>query len=581
MDYLINHEVGHNWFYGILASNERLHPWMDEGMNSYYDKRYFFERYGLQSLAIADTKNTFFKKRLPVDAELTALNTLIKLRQGQSIETASENFNFINYALVAYSKTAQWMKLLEIKMGTATFDAFMHSYYEQWKFRHPYPDDFKNLADSFSNQNLDTVFALLHKTGSITPVEKKDLRVESFFSLKDADKHHYIFIAPAIGYNFYDKFMAGILLHNYMLPPQKLQFIIAPLYATGSKQLNGLGRLSLNFYRGKASKIEAGISGATFSGDSYRDSTNKNNYLRFSKLVPFIKYVFPKKNPRSSVTAFVQWKTFLISETNLLFKYDTVLKQYDITYPVAKRFLNQLNFSIENARVLYPWKGSLTAEQGKGFVRLNFTGNYFFNYPTTGGLHLRLFAGKFIYTGEKTFFTQFETDRYHLNMSGANGYEDYTYSNYFIGRNEFEKYSSQQMMIRDGGFKVRTDLLSNKIGKTDDWLGAVNISSTIPAAINPFELTPFKLPIKIFADLGTYADAWKKNASTGRFLYDAGLQLSLFKNVLNIYFPLMYSKVYKDYFKSTITEKRLARNISFSIDIQNLSLKKLFPQFQF
>ena len=37
---LIVHEVGHNWYYGILASNERDHPWMDEGLNTYFDNRY-------------------------------------------------------------------------------------------------------------------------------------------------------------------------------------------------------------------------------------------------------------------------------------------------------------------------------------------------------------------------------------------------------------------------------------------------------------------------------------------------------------------------------------------------------------
>ena len=46
LDFVINHEIGHNWFYGILASNERLHPWMDEGINTYYDKRYMAEKYG-------------------------------------------------------------------------------------------------------------------------------------------------------------------------------------------------------------------------------------------------------------------------------------------------------------------------------------------------------------------------------------------------------------------------------------------------------------------------------------------------------------------------------------------------------
>jgi hypothetical protein len=136
-------------------------------------------------------------------------------------------------------------------------------------------------------------------------------------------------------------------------------------------------------------------------------------------------------------------------------------------------------------------------------------------------------------------------------------------------------------MMRDGGFKVRTDLLSNKIGKTDNWLVAMNFNSTIPNKINPLSVLPFKLPLKVFADIGTYAEAWESDAGTARFLFDAGLQLSLFKNTLNIYMPLLYSKVYDDYFKSTITEKRFLKNISFSIDIQQQSFKKLFPQLLF
>ena len=126
---------------------------------------------------------------------------------------------------------------------------------------------------------------------------------------------------------------------------------------------------------------------------------------------------------------------------------------------------------------------------------------------------------------------------------------------------------------------MRTDYLSNKIGKTDDWLAAANFTSTIPKA-----LFPFKLPLRVFVDIGTYAEAWKKNAPTARFVYDAGLQVSLFKNLVNIYVPLLYSKEYKDYYKSVITDKGLPlllKKISFSIDLQNISLKKLVPQIPF
>lgn len=583
LDYVINHEVGHNWFQGILANNERTHPWMDEGMNTYYDNRYSLQQYRNTNLDIIQSKSAFIKKRLPDDVQHTLLQTVIALKKDQPIETSGEKFTDFNYNIIAYTKTGDWMKLLEEELGQELFDKCMQAYYLRWQFKHPYPEDFEKVMEDVSGRNLESIFLLLNKKGNLKKsTVKKDLRFASFFSLKETDKHNYIFASPAIGYNFYDKIMLGAVLHNYTLAPTKLQFVLAPLYATKSKQFNGLGRVSYSLYPGKnGQKIEFALAGETFSGDNFTDSTNTTHEQRFSKIVPSLKYVFANKHPRSSITKFIQWKTFFIKEQGLLFTRDTTNNIDIITYPIASRYVNQLQFVIENNRVLYPYKGALQLEQGEGFARLAFTGNYYFNYAKGGGMDVRFFAGKFFYLGDKTFIKQFETDHYHLNMTGPKGYEDYTYSNYFVGRNEFEGFSNQQIMIRDGGFKVRTDYLSDKIGKTDEWLAALNFTSTIPDGINPLAVLPFRLPVKVFFDIGTYADAWKKNAATGRFIYDAGLQLSLFKNVVNIYFPILYSKVYKDYFKSTIPEKRFLKNIAFSIDLQNINLKKLVPQIPF
>ncbi len=580
LDFVINHEIGHNWFQAILATNERTHPWMDEGMNTYYDNRYALQQYGNTNLDIIQTKSAFINKRMPDDIQHTLLQTVICIKKDQPIETSSEKMNAFNYNMVTYIKTGDWMKLLEDELGKTVFDNCMQEYYKRWQFKHPYPEDFKKVVEEVSGKNVDATFSLLNKKGDLKKTAaKKDIRFSSFFNLKETDKHNYIFASPAIGYNFYDKLMLGVLLHNYTLPQNKFQFVLAPLYATKSKQVNGIGRLSYTLYPADhGQKLELAVAGATFSGDNFTDSTNTTHAQRFSKIVPSIKYVFANKNPRSSISKFIQWKTFIINEQGLLFTRDTVNQVDVITYPTESRYLNQLQFVIENNRVLYPYQGALQVEQGKGFARLAFTGNYFFNYAKGGGMNLRLFAGKFFYLGDKTFIKEFETERYHLNMTGPKGNEDYTYSNYFVGRNEFEKFPSQQIMIRDGGFKVRTDFLSNKIGKTDDWLAALNFTTTIPNAVNPLAVLPFKLPLKVFFDIGTYAEAWKKNAPTARFVYDAGLQLSLFKNTVNIYIPLLYSKEYKDYFKSTITEKRFLKNIAFSIDLQNINLRRWVPQ---
>ncbi|CAN5554070.1 hypothetical protein BH11BAC5_BH11BAC5_33160 [soil metagenome] len=583
LESVIEHEVGHNWNYGILATNERLHPWMDEGINTYYDNRYYREGKNIVKQADAEKKGGFFESRMPEDHDQFIAANLYAAQQDQPIETASRDFNEVNYNTIAYYKTGQWMRVLEAHLGTTMFDSCMHTYYKRWQFKHPYPADLQKVFEEVSRKDLAADFNLLNKKGQL-PLRtiNKDIQLASFFSFKNTGKHHSIFAAPAIAANMYDKLMVGASIHNYTLPAEKFQFLLAPLYATGSSQLNGLGRISYHWYNGSnGANTEISFSGETFSNDAFTDSAGNKKTFRFSKMVPSVKYIFGRKNPLSTTTKFIQWKTFFIKEQGLLFTRDTIQQQNIITYPTASRYLNQLRFVLTNSRALYPYNTEVLAEQGEGFLRFAFTGNYYFNYAKQGGLNLRLFAGKFFYLGDKTYLKQFETDAYHLNMSGPKGYEDYTYSNYFAGRNEFNGWASQQIMNRDGFFKVRTDLLSSKVGKTDNWLMAANFTTDIPKAINILQVLPVKIPLKAFVDVGTYAESWQKNAATGRFIYDAGLQLSFFKDVVQVYVPLLYSKVYRDYFKSTITEKRFLKNISFSIDIQNFNLKKVVPPIAF
>ena len=185
LDITIAHEVGHNWFYGALATNERTHPCMDEGMNTYYQKRYEKDKYSSYSHL---KKSPFsLKNRLPDDEEAMLLETMAKINKDQPIETPSENFTPINYGLVAYYKTSRWMKKLEDVLGRNLFDSSMHSYYREWKFKHPYPEDFKASIEKSAGRNLDTIFNLLNTTGSIATAKKKTLNL-LFFSISTIPK---------------------------------------------------------------------------------------------------------------------------------------------------------------------------------------------------------------------------------------------------------------------------------------------------------------------------------------------------------------------------------------------------------
>jgi hypothetical protein len=133
-------------------------------------------------------------------------------------------------------------------------------------------------------------------------------------------------------------------------------------------------------------------------------------------------------------------------------------------------------------------------------------------------------------------------------------------------------------MERDGFFKVSTDLLSSKVGKTDDWLMALNLSGDIPHAVNPLNIFPFKIPLQLFIDVGTNAEAWQDNPATGKFLYDAGFQISVLKKAITAYFPLFYSSVYSDYYKSTLGPNHFWQTVSFSINLDAFKLRNINNQ---
>ena len=571
LDITIAHEIGHNWFYGSLATNERDHPWMDEGINTYYEHGYAAMKY---------------KDYIPQEKIL--FETFAKEKIDQPIETTSEKFNVMNYDLVAYFKTSEWMRFMESQLGSEAFNKAMQEYYRQWQFKHPQPEDFKKVIEESTGKNQDSVFSYLHKKGILPNEERIGSKLvvlfqhNTLFPYTHSNIKNIFLLSPVIGANGYDKLMVGGLITNYKLPPTSFQFFAAPMYATGSKHFAGIGKLNYSFFPNKTfRKIDIFLNGSTFTMNEFTDSAGKKNFYAFRKIVPGIRFTFNQKDPRSTLHSYIQFKTFFIGEDGLLFYRDTVISGVDTSifnnYKTVKNnsTLNQLQFVVENKRVLYPYSGNLNIEQSNGFIRTTFTGKYFFNYSKGGGLDVRLFAGKFFYINPKTINEQFATDRYHLNMTGASGYEDYTYSDYFIGRNKFTGFASQQIMIRDGAFKVRTDLLADKVGKTDDWLMAANFTSSIPEKINPLNLLPVKIPLKLFADVGTYADAWKQNSNLDRFIFDAGIYLPLFRETVNIYVPLLYSQIFSDYFKSTLPGKtRFWKTISFKIDISNFHIGK-------
>ncbi len=153
LDNVITHEVGHNWFYGILASNERDHPFMDEGINSYYENRYMKENY--KNHNFIDLPKVILNESKQGSLLENAYLVLAREHQDTPPDTHSNEFSQLAYGLQVYMKTAICMHWLEQSVRTEVFDAAMQEYYRRWQFRHPYPEDLRTLLEE---KNLDVAW---------------------------------------------------------------------------------------------------------------------------------------------------------------------------------------------------------------------------------------------------------------------------------------------------------------------------------------------------------------------------------------------------------------------------------------
>jgi hypothetical protein len=167
LDGVITHEVGHNWFMGMLGSNERAHTWMDEGLNTYYQFRYEAEKYRSNSIfGDAIPKEL---KAMPADKfQATVYNVIEKNIPMQSaMDISAEKFpNSQEYGLISYVKTALWLYLLESEIGQEKLDLAMQHYFDKWKFRHPQPEDLQAAFEETLGGKMDQYFQLTKKEGA-------------------------------------------------------------------------------------------------------------------------------------------------------------------------------------------------------------------------------------------------------------------------------------------------------------------------------------------------------------------------------------------------------------------------------
>ncbi|MCS6916952.1 MAG: M1 family metallopeptidase [Chitinophagales bacterium] len=161
LDRIIAHEVGHNWFYGILAFDERLHPWMDEGINSYYENRYMEARYGPMRLEqdFPPALAQLLDLRYPGSyVNYLVYHLVASRRADQPASLPADDYTSFNYFAIVYTKVALGFAYLETYLGREALDQLFAGFYERWAFRHPGPEDLKEHFRRHSGKELDWFF---------------------------------------------------------------------------------------------------------------------------------------------------------------------------------------------------------------------------------------------------------------------------------------------------------------------------------------------------------------------------------------------------------------------------------------
>jgi hypothetical protein len=193
---------------------------------------------------------------------------------------------------------------------------------------------------------------------------------KTFTSFIKEPSKEWLLLSPVAGINSYDKFMIGALITNYKLPASPFQFLFAPMYATGTKKLNGIVKFNYRFFPANTPwKVDLFMNASGFSNDEFLKSDGEKTFTGFKKIVPGLRFTLQEANPRSSITRYIQWKSFLINEGSFNISYDSIFTGTDTlirqNFVIKKenRSLQKLKLFIQNNRVLYPYSAELNLEQ--------------------------------------------------------------------------------------------------------------------------------------------------------------------------------------------------------------------------
>ena len=148
------HEFGHQYWYGMVGSDEFREAWLDEGVNTFFE------------MEIGDA---YFKNSASaIDSSLIKIDIWEIRRMNYSTLLPGDNVNQYSWEFMSrdqyggnvYSKAAIFLRSLKNLVGKQKMYDFFKYYAEKFKFKHPTSEDFFTAFNTFMNEDFSWAFDL-------------------------------------------------------------------------------------------------------------------------------------------------------------------------------------------------------------------------------------------------------------------------------------------------------------------------------------------------------------------------------------------------------------------------------------
>ncbi|MBK8670925.1 MAG: hypothetical protein IPN89_16345 [Saprospiraceae bacterium] len=384
------------------------------------------------------------------------------------------------------------------------------------------------------------------------------LRIKSIFSEGNSLYKELKVIAFPL-YNNNDGLMAGATFTNSNFKnPKNLSFAITPAYSFVNKKLLGQAWVRYDHLLKLKAFRKISLHGGIKSWDMNRNK--KLDYsLRYVRFDPAVTIHF-RQNCVTESRKELTMKAFVINEEFAEFESANVLK--GIKNKASLIFRLEYNFNRKSALSSTGFRVSTEQQSydGEHYIKLSNELKQRIQYAHKKNLYFRVFAAGFIVNTQRqspsyqNVFTKGSIALIHQ------GFNDYTYDEYFFSRqNQNGLYDDQTSLINGGGFKTPAGS-AYSIGMSNNFAASLNFSADFP-------IKPKWLPLRLYFDLGTYS-TYSNDKFNNNVIYNGGLSLNI-NDIFSLNCPLFYSAELGNIYKGQ--HRNFISRLSFSFNLHKLS----------